>query len=43
MSRTSWNPTSIGCVKAREMASRGLTVAKSSITGKAETHCEINP
>ena len=28
MSRPSWNPTSIDCDKAREMASRGLTVAQ---------------
>jgi hypothetical protein len=34
MSRPSWNPTSIDCDKAREMASRGLKVAKSSILGK---------
>lgn len=43
MSRPSWNPTSIDCNKARKMASRGLTVAKGIITGKTDTHCEINP
>ena len=43
MARPSWNPTSIDCDKAREMASRGLTMAKGIITGKTDTHCEINP
>lgn len=43
MSRPSWNPTSIDCNKAREMASRGLTVAKTSIAEKTDTHYEINP
>jgi hypothetical protein len=29
--RPSWNPSLIDCNKAREMASRGLTMAKGSI------------
>jgi predicted transcriptional regulator len=38
MSRPSWNPTSTHCDKAREMASRGLTVAQiASCLGISET------
>ena len=38
MSRPSWNPTLIDCDKAREMASRGLTVAQiASCLGISET------
>ena len=43
MTRPSWNPSAIDCDKATEMASRGLTLAKTSITEKTDTHCEINP
>jgi predicted transcriptional regulator len=38
MSRPSWNPSAIDCDKAREMASRGLTVAQiASCLGISET------
>jgi alpha-D-ribose 1-methylphosphonate 5-triphosphate diphosphatase PhnM len=38
MSRPSWNPSSTDCDKAREMASRGLTVAQiASCLGISET------
>ena len=38
MSRPSWNPSPIDCEKAREMASRGLTVGQiASCLGISET------